>query len=117
MRYAGVFALVVGLLILGLWIVSLATGQVPEARTEPVRLTFHVLAEITTAIALLRAGAELLARRAQARSLFLVASGMLIYSVIVSPGYFAQQGQWAPVALFGILLGLSLLSLRSVWSA
>ena len=34
----------------------------------------------------------------------LVALGMLLYTVIVSPGYFAQRGEWPLVAMFGVLL-------------
>jgi hypothetical protein len=36
--------------------------------------------------------------------------GMVIYSEIVSPGYYAQLGQWAFVAIFAILL------FGAVWS-
>jgi len=35
-----------------------------------------------------------------------------VYTVIVSPGYFAQQGQWPLVAMFAVLLILALVSLR-----
>jgi hypothetical protein len=34
----------------------------------------------------------------------LVALAMTMYSEINSPGYFAQLGQWALVAMFGVLL-------------
>ena len=33
---------------------------------------------------------------------------MLLYSVIVSPGYFAQEAQWALVGMFAALLALDL---------
>jgi hypothetical protein len=36
---------------------------------------------------------------------------MLLYTVIVSPGYFAEKGQWAFVAMFAVLLLLALLSI------
>jgi hypothetical protein len=35
---------------------------------------------------------------------------MLLYSVIVSPGYFAQLGQWEFVAMFAILCILTIIS-------
>jgi hypothetical protein len=44
----------------------------------------------------------------------MVFAGMLIYSVIVSPGYFAQQGQWALVAMFAVLLVLAIVSVAVV---
>jgi hypothetical protein len=39
---------------------------------------------------------------------------MLLYSVIVSPGYFAQLGQWTMVAMFVVLLILALVSIVKV---
>lgn len=41
----------------------------------------------------------------------LLGLGMVMYSEIVSPGYFAQRGQWAFVAMFAVLL------LGASWSA
>jgi hypothetical protein len=35
---------------------------------------------------------------------------MLTYTVLVSPGYFAQLGQWPLVAMFAVLLILTLVS-------
>jgi uncharacterized membrane protein len=53
----------------------------------------------------------MLKRLAWGRKAFLVSTGMLLYSVVASPGYFAQQGQWALVGMFGVLL------LMALWSA
>jgi len=33
---------------------------------------------------------------------------MLLYTLIVSPGYFAQKGQWAFVGMFAVILVLAL---------
>ena len=44
-------------------------------------------------------------------SVYLIAMGMLFYTVIVSPGYFAQKGQWGYVVMFGVILILALASL------
>jgi membrane protein implicated in regulation of membrane protease activity len=37
---------------------------------------------------------------------FLLALGMLLYTIIVSPGYFAQLGQWVFVLMFAVLVVL-----------
>lgn len=42
---------------------------------------------------------------------------MLLYSVIVSPGYFAQLGQWALVGMFALLLVLAVASIGSLLRA
>jgi NADH:ubiquinone oxidoreductase subunit 2 (subunit N) len=39
---------------------------------------------------------------------------MLVYSVIASPGYFAQQGQWLLVLMFLALLTMTVGSLRPI---
>ena len=35
---------------------------------------------------------------------------MLLYTAIVSPGYFAQQGKWIWVLIFGVLIALAIAS-------
>lgn len=117
MRFAGWYGIVVGLMMMGQWGFFLAAGQVPELNTEPVRLAFHLAAEFGTAIALIVSGVALVRGRRWGLNVYLVAAGMLLYSVIVSPGYFAQQGQWALVGMFGILLLLALVSIRNLMRA
>jgi hypothetical protein len=77
-------------------------------QTEPIRLAFHLAAEAGAALALLISGAALLGGKPWGRTCSLVALGMLMYTVIVSPGYFAQQGQWPLVGMFAVLLVLDL---------
>jgi len=112
MKFAGIFSIVVGALMLAQWAFFIAAGQVPELQTEPYRIGFHLTAEAATALALIVSGIGLLNRRAWGRTLSLVALGMLIYTAIVSPGYFAQQGVWPLVGMFAVLLVLTLVSLR-----
>jgi hypothetical protein len=114
MRFVGWFGVIVGLMMLAQWTFFLAAGQVPEIQSEPFRIVFHLMAEALTALALIVSGAGLLRGRAWARHLALLALGMLIYTVIQSPGYFAQQGVWALVAMFAVLLVLALVSVRRV---
>jgi len=114
MIFASIFAIVVGVGMIGQWVLFLVTDQVPELRTEPLRIRFHLAAEFVTAIALLVAGVALLTDQTWGRWFYLLATGMLLYTVIVSPGYFAEKGQWAFVAMFAALLVLALVSLMYV---
>jgi hypothetical protein len=114
MKFTGWFSILVGLLMLAQWGFFLATGQVPETQSEPIRLAFHLVAEAGTALALLISGVALLQKRDWARRCAFIALGMLIYTVIVSPGYFAQQGQWPLVGMFAILLALDLVCIRQL---
>ena len=42
-------------------------------------------------------------------NVFLLSMGMLLYTIIVSPGYFAQLGQWVFVLMFAVLIALTVL--------
>lgn len=111
MIFAAVLALVVGVGMIAQWAISLVTGQVPELETEPFRIRFHLAGEFATALALLVAGVALLTDRAWSGWFYPLAVGMLLYTVIVSPGYFADRGQWAFVAMFAAILVLALIGL------
>jgi hypothetical protein len=110
MRFAGYYGIGVGALILAQWAFFLAAGEVPEVRTAPWEIGLHLAAECLTAAGLLVAGIGLLRAQLWAGPLYLVASGMLLYSVIASPGYFAQRGQWGFVAMFAGLLVLGVVA-------
>jgi len=111
MNFVAWYALVVGISMLLQWGFFLLTGQVPQLRSEPYRIAFHLIGEFITAAALIYSGFGLLRRWRLAREMILVALGMLFYTAIVSPGYFAQQGQWVFVAMFALLLGLGIVAL------
>jgi hypothetical protein len=111
MTFAAWYAIIVGVLMFGQWAFFLAAKQVPELKTEPVRISFHLAAEFLTAAALIAGGVGLLAQSAWGVQIYPVAMGMLIYTIIVSPGYFAQQRAWPLVGMFGVLLVLALISL------
>src|SRR5690606_24851550 len=117
MKFAAWYALMVGLLMVGQWIFFLATGQVPELQTEPWRIYFHLAAEFVTAVGLIAGGVALLRNLAWAGAAYIPAAGMLLYSVIASPGCFAQQGAWTMVAMLALLLVLAIASIASVLRA
>ena len=110
MTFAGVFAIVVGVGMIAQWLASYLSNQIPELKTEPIRIAFHLAAELLTAVLLIVGGAAVLAGASWGRDVYLIALGMLFYTAIVSPGYFAQQGQWAWLGIFGALLVLGIVS-------
>jgi hypothetical protein len=114
MKFAGVYGILVGVMMFAQWIFFIVNGQVPELQTEPWRIAMHLAAEFITAAGLIIAGWGLLQRKSWSMNAYLLFSGMVIYSVIVSPGYFAQQGQWALVAMFAALLVLAVASVATI---
>ncbi len=115
MTFPALYAVVVGLLILGQWAFFLITRQVPELKTEPVRVLFHLAGEFLTATVLIASGVGLLMHQSWAIAIYPVAAGMLLYTIIVSSGYFAQKQVWPIVGMFAVLLILTAISLITFW--
>jgi len=114
MVFSGIYAIVVGIGMIGQWSVSLFAHKVPELKTEPFRIAFHLAGECLTAVALIAGGLGLITDAFWGQPTYLVSMGMLLYTVIVSPGYFAQKREWPMVILFAVLLILALVSLAVV---
>jgi len=111
MTFSAVFSLLVGTGMIGQWTLSYLTRQIPELTTEPIRIWFHIAGEMATAISLIVSGVGLLLHSPWAPNLLLVSTGMLIYTAVVSPGYFAQRGQWIWVVIFSVIITLSIVSI------
>ncbi|MFW9999753.1 MAG: hypothetical protein ACFE9Q_10945 [Candidatus Hodarchaeota archaeon] len=101
---SGIYAIVIGIGIIGLWTMLLLTKQVPELKTEPVAIKFHITAEMTMGILSLISGILLLIGLSWAPYFFILATGLVIYAVINSAGYYGQRKQWLFVIMFGIIL-------------
>ena len=114
MVLASVFTIIVGLGMIGQWLLSYGSQKIPELETEPIRIWFHIAAEMMTALCLIAGGVGLLVQADWGRTLFHISMGMLFYTAIVSPGYFAQKGQWAWLGLFFAIIVLGLLSIIRV---
>ena len=105
MAVAGWFQIGVGIAIVGLWSMLVATRQVPQIAEGKCDIWFHLVAELLTAVALIVGGVWLLvAGTTGARTLSAVALGALLYTAVNSPGYYADRGDWATVAMFGVLV-------------
>jgi hypothetical protein len=111
MKFPAWYGILVGFLMIAQWIFSILAGGVPEFQTAPWEIDLHLAAEFSTAIVLLTGGITMLRSISWSRSVLLLGLGMVIYSEIVSPGYFAQRNQWAFVAMFAVLL------FGAAWSA
>jgi hypothetical protein len=104
MKFPAWYGIVVGFLMIAQWAFSILAGGVPEFQTAPWEIIFHLAAEMSTALVLIMGGIATLQSTAWSKQVLLLGLGMVIYSEIVSPGYFAQREQWPLVAMFAILL-------------
>ena len=114
MQFAAIFSIIVGTGMIGQWAMSYFSKQIPELKTEPIRIGFHIAAEMATAVLLIVGGIGFLAHANWSKDIFLIAVGMLFYTAIVSPGYFAQKGQWAWLGMFSAILILGIVSITLV---
>ncbi|MDO9044441.1 MAG: hypothetical protein Q7U35_03945 [Methanobacteriaceae archaeon] len=106
-----IYSLFIGILMIFMWSMFILTGQVPEMVTKPAEIMLHLLAEFTTAVLLIGGGIGLLKKIKIGYNLNLVALGMLLYTLIVSPGYYLQRGNLAFVCVFALLFILTLVFL------
>ncbi|MFQ5833667.1 MAG: hypothetical protein ACE5H4_13245 [Candidatus Thorarchaeota archaeon] len=106
-KNASVYSILVGISMIGLWMMLLSTGQVPELASEPYRIMAHILTEIATGLLLAIGGWALITRRAWGTRLFIFSQGALFYSLIASPGYYIQLGTMPMVIMFVVLLVLN----------
>lgn len=104
MKFPAWYGILVGCLMIVQWAFSIVSGGVPEFKTAPWEIAFHLAAEMFTALMLIAGGIAALKSIPRANQILLVSLGMVMYSEMVSPGYFAQLGQWPLVAMFAILL-------------
>jgi hypothetical protein len=104
MKFSAWYGILVGLLMVAQWMFAIVSSSVPEFQTTPWAIAFHLAAELTTALMLIIGGIASLKVNIWGRQILFVGLGMVIYSEIVSPGYFAQQSQWAMVIMFAVLL-------------
>lgn len=108
-RIALIYSIAVGALMIVMWSFFIVTGQVPEFQTNPYAISLHLFDEFTTAILLIVGGIGLIKRSKWALHIHLISIGMLIYTVVVSPGYYLDQGQIYIPILFGILLVIAII--------
>lgn len=106
---SGIYAIIIGLGIIGLWLMLILTKQVPELKSEPIAIKFHITAEITMGTLSILSGIFLLIGVSWANYFFSFAIGLVIYAVINSAGYYAQRNQWLFVIMFAIILIASVL--------
>lgn len=83
------------------------TKQIPELKTEPIAIKFHLTAEMTMGLLCLTSGILLLLGVSWSPYLYITAMGLVIYAVINSAGYYGQNKQWLFVVMFIVILIVS----------
>jgi hypothetical protein len=109
---AGIYCLVVGALTAVWWALDIRRGAlIRPDRTRP-EIVLHLAAELVNAGMLVTGGALLIT--GGMTGLALAGLGMLLYTVIASPGYFIARHQWAPAVVFAVLAVLTVAAVAGV---
>ena len=110
-KLCSIYAIAIGVLMLGMWLFFLIAGMVPEFENRPAEILMHLTAEFLTAASLITAGIILLRGLKGWKWLYPFSMGMLMYTLIVSPGYYLQSGDYVFVAMFAVFVVLTALFL------
>ncbi len=96
------YSVAVGVSLLAYWPLMIAAKQVPEIREGKREIWFHVAAEVATGLTLIGGAVATLVNHGASRSRVLSALGlgMVVYTLIQSPGYYVVRGNRAMVAMF-----------------
>jgi hypothetical protein len=85
----------------GWWALDIRSGALRRPDRQPIEIGLHLAAELVTAALLVVGGIVTLTG---GRTVVLtLALGMLLYTVIQSPGYFLARREHAPVVMFAVL--------------
>jgi hypothetical protein len=101
------YSVLMGIGIVGFWVVALVGGEVPEVESELTRVLFHVFSEFLMGGVLIAAGIGLLLGRGWGSRAFVLGMGFAIYSVLNAAGYYGQAGNLGAVVMFLVLAAAS----------
>ena len=117
----GTYSIIIGIFMMIMWASLLSTGQVNELSKAPLKIIYHLFAEFLTAALLIIGGYGLIKVHQWGFKLWLIAMGMLFYTVIVSAGYYADLNDMSMVIMFTMLqiatlmiIGLSFLKRKEL---
>jgi len=106
-KVAAGYSIFVGISMIGMWTMFYCTGGIPELNTKPAEIILHILGEIITAVLLITGGYALFAKKGWGSQIYSLSMGMLLYTLIVSPGYYIQRGETPFMIMFSILFLIS----------
>jgi hypothetical protein len=92
---------------IGMWIMFYCTGGIPELNTKPAEIGLHITGEMITAVVLIIGGYAIFTKKSWGLQVYTLSMGMLLYTLIVSPGYYIQRGEIPFIIMFSVLFLLS----------
>ena len=108
--YLAIVPILIGLGMLGFWCGAIVTRAVPEINSGEIEIWFHIAAEVATGVLLVAGGISVLADGAATPSVVLssLSLGMLVYTLIASPGYYVERAEVSRVWMFAGIWALTI---------
>lgn len=103
------YSITMGIVVAVFWTVLWATGSIPDIMMKPWEMVMHLTAEFTMAALLFVSGLGLWFGAHWALRMNMFASGMLVYSLIQTPGYYLQRDAMIFVLMFAVAFLMALL--------
>ena len=91
---ASIYIIIIGIAMLSMWLFLLIKREVPELKTKPTQIFFHLAAEFLTSVILIIGGIGLIMNQSWGVTIFFIAIGMAIYSTINAAGFYGQLKDW-----------------------
>ncbi len=113
LQLVSVCAIIMGVFMIGFWSMLLLANQVREEE-KPYAISFHLAGEFGTAVLLIVGDTGLWFGVVWAKILASFALGMLLYTVIVSPGYYAQLKNLPMVGIFVPRIVLTIVAIVTI---
>lgn len=108
-RVVAVYSALVGVLTLIVWGIFWVNGTIADMTTRPWEVAMHLTAEFVTAGLLIVSGIGLWFQARWATRINVFASGMLVYSLIESPGRYLQNNAMDFVVMFIVVFLITVL--------
>jgi hypothetical protein len=106
---AGVFYVLNGLSMLIVWPILIATGGVPELKTQFIYVVFHLVAEFATAILGIITGMGLLLKREWSKPLYFLATGFFLIAGYLACAYYLFTPGTRSMGMASMLFGINLI--------
>lgn len=107
------YCILVGLLMVAWWANDLRLGAWNRGDRTRGEMGLHLMAEFVTAGLLIASGSAWLAGGSAGDTLVAASLGMLLYTAIVSPGYFLARRDLPGVGMFAVLAALTIAALAA----
>lgn len=111
-KVISIIYIIIGIGILGLWMMLLLTNQVPELETEPAAIILHIIIEVIMGVACIITGIVQLKKWQYRKETLLLTTGMVLYSVVNSSGYYINLNSYGMVVFFAFILLFSVYSVH-----